>query len=133
MNWPNVVFAAEAAQEPFEDVNIITALGLFVDTAFQAAADLVYTEGHTLTQEKVQSVAFAMIADRKIMVQEHVRVNADGITVCINVPDVNDEAVQWQALDRVASALDSLNGCTGVVVFSDNLYFNVNQVTATLA
>jgi hypothetical protein len=128
--WPEVVIAAAAANEPFEAVTIITAKSLFLDTAMQAAADICHNEGHTLTEDKVTRVAYALIAANKIMVQEHVRVNSDGITVCLNVDDVDGEDVPWVALDYVARSLDALNGTHGVVTFSDNLQFSVDQTTS---
>lgn len=127
-DWPRVIFAAEATDEPFEDVNVVTAKAAFVNLALQAAADILHTEGHTLTTEKVQKIACALVEARKVMVQEHVRVNQDGITVCINVEDIEAETVPWKALDYVARALDSLNGGQGVVVFSDNLQFTISEV-----
>lgn len=132
-DWPRVIFAAEAANEPFEDVSIITAKTAYVDLAFQAAADILHTEGHALTSEKVQKVACALVETQKIMVQEHVRINDDGISVCINADDIEDENVTWKALDYVAKALDSLNGNHGVVVFSDDLQFSLSEVPAILS
>jgi hypothetical protein len=105
---------------------------MFVTLALESAADLVYKEGHALSYEKVRAIACAMIAERKVMVQEHVRVNTEGITVCIDVPNVDGEAVQWKALDRLASALDSLDGSVGVVTFSTDLIFELHEVSALL-
>jgi hypothetical protein len=124
------VIAAEASNEPFEDVTIITARSLFLDVALQAGAHICVEEGHSLSPDKVMKVARTLIAAGKIMVQEHVRVNADGITVCLNVEDVDGEDVPWTALDYVARALDSLNGAHGVVLFSDNLQFTEDQATS---
>lgn len=131
-NWPQVVIAAEAEQEPFQDVTIVTAKGLFVNLALESAADLVYTEGHTLTTEKVRAIAIAMIAERKVMVQEHVRINSEGITVCLDVPNIDDETVQWIALDRLAKSLDHLDGCVGVVTFSGDLVFDIKDVVSLM-
>jgi hypothetical protein len=128
--WPEVVIAAEASREPFEDVTIVTARSAFLDLALQAAAHICVEEGHTLSQDKVMKVARTLIAAEKIVVQEHVRVSAEGITVCLNVEDVEGEEVPWTALDYVARALDSLNGSHGVVVFSGDLKFTEDQATS---
>jgi hypothetical protein len=128
--WPDVVIAAESSNEPFQEVTIVTARGMFLDVAMQAAAHICHEEGHTLTQDKVTKIARTLIAAEKIMVQEHVRVNSEGITVCLNVEDVEHEDVAWLAFDRVAQALDSLNGTHGVVTFGDNLRFSVDQATS---
>lgn len=125
--WPEVVFAAEAAKEPFEDVTIVTARSVFLDVALQAAAHICVEEGHALSEDKVMKVARTLIAAQKIVVQEHVRINPEGITVCLNVEDVDGEDVPWKALDYVARALDSLNGAHGVVLFSDDLRFTEDQ------
>jgi hypothetical protein len=131
--WPEVVIAAASAREPFEDVVIVTARSQFIDLAFQAAADIVHTEGHALTQDKVHKVACTLIAAQKIVVQEHVRINSEGITVCLNVDDVNGEDIPWQALDYVARALDSLNGMHGVVLFSTDIQFTIADLMPTIA
>lgn len=128
VRWAEVVIAAEAAKEPFEDVTIVTARSCFADLALQAAADLVYKQGHALTDNKVKAIAQSLIASQKICVQEHVRINEDGIIVCLDVADTQDEYVMWRALDLLADALDKLNGKTGVVVYGEDLRFTLGEV-----
>lgn len=128
-NVSNVLSYAHSTNEQFEDVTVITAQSFFVNLAYQAAADVVFNEGLFLSLETVHAVALAMIAEHKLVVQEHVRVSEAGITVCIDVIDVHAEDVMWRALDRVASALDSLNGDHGVVVYGSDLMFDVEQTT----
>jgi hypothetical protein len=128
-NASEVFSLAQASNEPFRDVMITTARSFFVKLAYEAAADLVYREGHTLSEEKVHAVAVAMIADRKLMVQEHVRVSGPNITVCLDIDNVDGDDVMWLALDRVASALDQLDGESGVVTYGADLVFTVDQVS----
>lgn len=131
--WAEVVIAAESAKEPFEDVTIVTAKSAFVDLAYQAAADLIYRQGHALTDEKVNAIARTLIGTQKVAVREHVSVSEAGITVCLNVADVNDEYVLWRAMDLLAKALDQLDGKTGVVAFSDDLMFSLSEVPWVLS
>lgn len=128
ISWPDVVIAAAASHESFEDVTIVTARSSFADLAMEAAADICVREGHTLSEEKVLAVAQALITGNKIEVRESVCVNAGVITACINVPSTEAEDVPWKALEMVASALDQLNGHDGVVVFSDSLRFTLAEV-----
>lgn len=121
--WSNVIFAAEAAREPFEDATIITAQNHFLETVLQSAAEIVLLAGHALTETKVHDVAHTLVSTDKVAVREHVRVDDTGISVCIDVDAADDEDTMWIALDYVAKALDQLQGAQGTVFFGEDLRF----------
>lgn len=126
--WHDVVFAAEAANEPFEDITIVTTRSEFVDLACVAAADIVHRVDPSPSEDKIRLVASKLIAAHKIAVQEHVTIDATGITVCIDVPDIDADTVPCQALGYVARALDILDGSFGTVTFSGDIRYNISDV-----
>lgn len=134
MDWPGLIFAAEAGGEWFSNVNIVTTKTAFVDLAYLAAADLLVGCGHELTADKVQSMACTLVTTNKIAVQESVTVAGDGaIHVCMNIDTLDTDNAVWQAYGYVAHALDVLNGEAGTVSFSDDLSYTLDQVPALLA
>ena len=127
-NASEVLSLAHATNEQFEDVTVITARGALIELAYQAAADLICKHELSLTTELVQMVATTIVEQNKIKIQEYVQVSDQGITVCIDVDDINGDTVMWSALDRVAKALDSLNGSVGTVTYGGDLTFDPDHI-----
>jgi hypothetical protein len=100
IQWPDVIFMAEAERQPFCDVHIRTAKSLF--------------------QEMIGGGIHATI-------KEQVKITEDGdIHVVINVDHIDDE-VSFKALDMVAEAMYYLEGEAGVVHFSEPLQFKITD------
>lgn len=127
----DVVFPQENDQ--FLDVVVITARAALVNFAYETAADLIYKHNHSLTLQAVYNVAVSLIRDRKVSIDERVIVTSNAITVLIDVDDINSEEVTWEAIKRVADALDCLNGRQGTVVNSDPLPITIEQVLPLMA
>lgn len=132
-SWSDLYFYADAAREPFEDVTVVTARSQYFDLVYQIAADSVYRHTGMLSTSAVEPVAMALIASRKVHVQEHVRVDSTGITVCLDVPDTTNDDMMWRALDLVQQALDQLNGDEGTVYFGEDLWFSPEQTIKQMA
>lgn len=128
IEWADLYFTACSEKETFDDVAIVTAKSEYTNLAFQAAADLMLRTSRNITQTEVlQTAAFIMDAG-KIHIQEYVKVNDNGITVCINATSVEDEDAVWRALDMLADALQHLDGSYGTVYFGDELHFSSSEV-----
>lgn len=125
----NMSPVAPAVEDSFRDINVITARAEYVNLAYLAAADLVYKEGIPLTEHTVHAVAVAIINDRKIEVREHVSVQGGTITVCADVGSVNEAGVETLAIQRVANALEQLNGSDGVVTYGQTLVYTLSDVS----
>lgn len=128
IKWADLYFTACSEKEAFEDVTIVTAKSEYANLAFQAAADLMLQTSHEIIQKDVLRAAQVIMDAGKVHVQEYVKVNEVGITVCINAVSVDDEEVVWRALDMLADALQHLDGSHGTVYFGNNLYFSSAEV-----
>lgn len=123
--WPSVIIAAESANEPFEDVDIVTAQSEYIRQAYASAVSITQGQSPPPTADTIASVAQALSLASKVWVQERVTVSDNGkITICVNVPDLSDDSVLWYALDLIAPALDQLDGAAGTVFFGENLQFD---------
>lgn len=129
IDWTGVYFTAEAAREPFEDVNVITTRAEYVNLASVAAVELLHEQQIECTSNNVSRMARTLIATSKVFVQEFVRVDDDGaITVCVDVPDLRNDDIMWRALDLVAKTLDQLDGQPGTVYYGEPKRFAVSDV-----
>lgn len=128
IKWADLYFAACSEKETFEDVTIVTAKSEYANLAFQAAAELILQTSHNIVQDDVLQTAQVIMDAGKVHIQEYVRVNDVGITVCINAVSVEDEDVVWRALDMLADALQHLDGSHGTVYFGNNLQFSSAEV-----
>lgn len=134
IDWSGVYFTAEAAREPFEDVNVVTTRAEYVNLASIAAVELLHEQHIECTTQNVSRMARTLIATSKVFVQEFVRVDENGmITVCVDVPDLRNDDVMWRALDLVAKALDQLDGHPGTVYYGEQKRFAVSEVPWIIA
>lgn len=128
IEWADAYFTASADKEPFEDVHIVTAKSVYLDLAYTAAADIVYNTYNRIISDEVFKVAHRLMDEKKIHVQEHVKVSEEGISVCINATNINDDDVMWRGLDMLADALHYLNGSQGTVYFNNPLHFSSSEI-----
>lgn len=130
-DWPSVIFAAEREKEPFEDVQVVTARCEYVNLAYQAATEMLQSNQQS-NIATLHALAKTLIATQKLHIQEYVRVDQTGITVCLNVRSTEHDDVMWLALDRVSAALNQLDGDHGVVFFGPELRFSLSEVSSLL-
>lgn len=128
IEWADVYFAAEAAHEPFEEVDIITARTKLVELAYDAASHAIHNEGLPLSVQLVVRIARTLIDTRKVFVHESVTVDRGKITCCVNVDNVNDDTTLWTALDMIASTLEQLNGQSGTILFGDPVDLTIEDI-----
>lgn len=133
IEWTAAYFTASAENEAFQDVSIVTAKSTYLDLACNAAAELLLTQSIGPTNFKLYHADVLLYASHlmnqnKIFVQEHVSVTAEGISICVNAVNVDDEDVVWRALDLLADALRELDGARGIVYFGDILRFKSSEI-----
>lgn len=128
LDWASVVLTAEAAQEPFEEVMIVTARSKFAEQAYGIAYEM-YRDvmPDDLTEQNVKQTALLLIGTNKLFVQESVDINDNGITVTVNAPVITDEHSLY-ALDLIAKAMDQLDEQHGTVYFGEELRYSVAEV-----
>ena len=134
IEWADAYFMASADMEPFEDVSIVTAKSTYLELACAAAVDILMrqstkTSNFRLYREEVLDYAALIMNEGKVFIQEHVKVTSEGISVCINAANVDDEDVVWRALDLLADALGELDGSPGTVYFGEPLRFTSTEIS----
>lgn len=122
ISWPDLYFAAEVNKETFEDVNITTLKCFYFDLAQEQALLEVGLKSKSRLEKRIKHI----IEAQTIKVQEHVEVTHSGIRVVINRETIEEGAV-FSALNMVASALDKLDGKSGVVPFSESMSFKLSD------
>lgn len=126
--WVGVLETAAVNNEPFDNVNVITAKGEYVKLAYGATADALSQNAIPLTPSNVAKAACQMIASNKVHVHEYIKIDETGVSACVNVDDIEHEAVTWRVMDMMSTAMNSLNGSYGVVRFGPPLRFTLAEV-----
>jgi len=95
-NWPELIFLAEAEQEWFEEVTIIT-----LKTHYQTLVyDQAWEQAESL--EGLNSRARDIMNSKSIQVQEYIKTNDDSsVEVCIDHEVITDQVVD-EVLDLLA-------------------------------
>lgn len=124
VDWPSAVLLADALDEPFSEITVITARKFF----FTTACDMARQQLNDPAESEVHTLAAALIANRSVTIKEHVTIDDDGITVCLNVRDPEDESVPWKSIRYLQQALDQLDGQHGTVTFGEPLAFALVDV-----
>lgn len=125
IKWPELIFYAEANNEPFKDIRIVTAQTKYVSIANDIFANTISSGARISNRWEYN--ARAIINMQKHSVHEYVKVDKGEIEVCINVPVLDEDATS-QALDMVTITLNQLDGMDGVVYFSDKLTFTTADI-----
>lgn len=127
IKWPSAIFEASSAQEPFEEVHVVTAKAAYVDKACELAGDQLL-RGGSISEQDIARVAKQIISSQRLTVHESVTVNGDGMNIVINAENVEDDGIMYRALDMLADALDQLQGEEGTITFGDALSFSLAEV-----
>lgn len=123
ISWSDVYFTAEANREPFEDVNIITLKSYFTEKVYELATRQVGVEDTIKLMRRVRQI----IKGGELKVYEHVNVSSTGIRIIIDAETVDDDTL-WTALDKLASALDCLEGKCGKVTFGTPTTYTLSDI-----
>ena len=95
-NWPDLTFMAEANGEGFAEANIITLRAHYREKVYELAFDRAAKEGVTVDKifSTVEDYAIDIMREGSVKVQPFVEVFDSYITICIDTPRIDDEAVQ---------------------------------------
>ena len=124
ISWDTAMFTAEHLQEPMVDVHIRSAKVDFVEKAY----DLASTVCPSLTDGALTIIANKMMSLGRVQTQERVEIDGANIVIVINTNDVNDDLSTWRALDMLATALDHLDGSSGVVPFGEPVTYKLSDL-----
>lgn len=123
ISWSQVYFTAEANREPFEDVNIITLKSYFTEKVYDLATQQVGVEDTNKLMRRVRHI----IKGGELKVYEHVEVSPTGIRIITDAETVDDDTL-WTALDKLAAALDCLEGKCGMVTFGQPTTYKLSDI-----
>jgi hypothetical protein len=110
--WADVVLAAEAASETFEDVHVVTLRSYFLDVVYDQAILRFLDTGKAWDEAEITAIATLIIETSPPKVSERVIFSDDGlITVVIDVPKITNETV-FPAMSLLSKAYDQqrING-----------------------
>lgn len=133
VSWEDLYFLAESSKEAFREVYLITAKCTYVNAVEERVIDKLikdkrfdtvdWSDWHSYIKQAIKT----NVVNRRTRVNEYVDVQPTHITVCLN-RDFIDDAFIATAIDRLSSALDTLNGECGRVIEPDNHVFDVNDI-----
>ena len=93
INWPDLVFTAEAEREWFEDVTITTLKSEYAETVYEQAWN------QADTSEGLEDRAKAIMDSGVVRVNEYIQIGENySIKICIDREEITDEVVE-EALD----------------------------------
>jgi hypothetical protein len=121
IQWPELLFYAEATQEAFRDARIITAASKYVDVAYRVALGEPIC-GDIENPTELRSTVVSIVNAQKHSVREYVDITRRGMWVCVDASAIDDNAM-IKALDMIASALEQLGGSEGRIYFGEDLTF----------
>jgi hypothetical protein len=125
--WPEVYFAAEADNEEFEDVKIVTLKSYLVDKAHDIAiSDHNFVVGVD-SDTTLRSIVGRILNTDLLREAPHVDVSAAGILVVMDCEIIDDDTI-FPALDMVLSALKKLNGAYGIITFGPTVSYSATEI-----
>jgi hypothetical protein len=102
--WADILLAADAASEPFQDVHVVTLKSYFLDVVYEQAINEVISTGFKFTEPVIRSIARMIIEKYPPSVSERVIFSSDGhITVVVDVPQVDDDTV-FKVMEMLSTA-----------------------------
>jgi len=104
INWSSTVFYAEAEQEQFTEVKIITLKAHFLQEVQDIAVDNINfrNKKESDLDDAIYYKSMELINENRISVQQFVDVQQDQIVVCLNIEEINDDTIML-ALDTLAN------------------------------
>ncbi len=125
IDWAQVYFSADAYQEAFTDVRLVTIKSEYLNAVQEQAIDIVGCCDETLMREAAKQI----VLNKQISIKEYVTVNNKGdIKVAIMSDQVDSVDAWMRSLDLVSQALSQLNGQSGTIEFGESIYFNVSDL-----
>ena len=104
ISWSDLIFTADADNELFSNMRIVTAKSEFIAKAQELALNQLYRKNGTLLDSEIDRVTADIIKTTDIKVYESASVSDEAITVCINDAVITDDTI-WKALDMVYTAI----------------------------
>ena len=106
LDWPEVILEAEASNEPFTNMNIVTAKSELLLMARSQALIFLTDKGKIYSDEAIDKLAEKLVDSGKINVREHAYIKDDRTIVCLDVDVIDDDSI-WTALDYVYEAVSN--------------------------
>jgi hypothetical protein len=92
-NWPDIVFAAEADREWFDEVTVVTLKSHYYDKVYDFAWNSINNPN------QLEDTAKAVMDNGTIVVQEYIKINDEyGVEICLDRDKITDRVVE-EALD----------------------------------
>lgn len=111
--WSSVVIAAAGTNEAFDEVQVVTLRSIWTDQVCDAVINLI---GIVNNPVDLLEHATRWIESRPPQyLHEQVTISDDGITVVLDVDEVDDDAV-FKAMQAISQAMETLDGCHGTAV-----------------
>lgn len=140
ISWPELYFLAESSKESFKNVHLITAKAAFVDKISQAVYEKTLKDlskrslkyniiniDHDTFVQNIKTIITSNARTRKIFVHEYVAFYPNYIEICINRERIDDDFI-GEAINRLSTALEKLNGTHGVVTENKRLIFSLKEI-----
>lgn len=136
VSWEDLYFLAESCKDAFREVYLITAKCVYVnaieervidqrvkDKDFKTLELLNTSRWQSYVKDAVKNNAF----NKRVYVSEYVEIQPTHITVCLNRETVDEEFIA-EAIDRLSTALDQLDGEYGRVAEGKKYFFTVKDI-----
>jgi len=89
VNWPDLVFAAEANKEWFEEVTVVTLKSHYYAKAYEAAWSQINNP------DKLDETAQDIMASGSIKVQEYIKISNNlDVEICLDREKISDSVVE---------------------------------------
>lgn len=109
LQWANTCLLAEAEQEKFEDVEVITTKAFYADKLAEFALSRLWTRGIQPTSLAMRMAIARIHLDNDIEVYEHVYMAGNTRLVVVYADRIDDDAI-YKAFELLAKTIDE--GCT---------------------
>ena len=124
VDWPQLIFDADALKEPFNDIHVITTKCKVVERVYDA---LFGVAGKELLHSTMPLHLIPTIDHTLMSIHESVTLSHSTIQVCVNTKEVTDDVI-WQVMDMVSDALVQLDGKCGTVTYGDAIQYSGNEI-----
>lgn len=121
--WSQLYFAAEAQQEQFTDVHVVTTRADYAEKLFDQLANRTHINSHGNLNEQLLEIH----NERIVETCERVDIHNRQIRVVVNVSEIDEQAT-YKALRYVADALDKTGGEDGTVTFSPRFTYETHEL-----
>ncbi len=122
INWSDLVFYADANDEPFREIAVITLKSHYVDTVFSSVLSQIPKQENDSIEKYftlVEKKAIHVMNSKAIFVREHVSIDEElNVVICLDVDKITEDVV-----------FDSLNILTQVEIAPNAIHFFGKEAT----